>query len=193
VTGGRGVGEELTATWHTVAMPTGRHVGHGVPIIADQSRTTRAVAKAAELAPIIAELREDGITNPLAEAIIGMRQQVSCTSGSGWPSDTRSALSSFGRADMRQVARLMMSALTLSACAHKSLIQEKTDEFIGEPLSAVTSKLGAPTEECEGHGHGNAPGLLQKRLAPSPNIVGARPSVTFSTRRWRPDSARVAG
>jgi hypothetical protein len=51
-------------------MPTRRHVGHGVPIIADQSRTTRAVAKAAELAPIIAELREDGITNPLAEAIL---------------------------------------------------------------------------------------------------------------------------
>jgi hypothetical protein len=40
---------------------------------------------------------------------------------------------------------------------------------------------------------GNAPGLLQKRLAPSPNIVGARPSVTFLTRRLRPDSARAAG
>jgi hypothetical protein len=42
-----------------------------------------------------------------------------------------------------------MAALTLSVCAHKSLIQEKTDEFIGQPLSAVTSKLGAPTEEGE--------------------------------------------
>jgi hypothetical protein len=50
---------------------------------------------------------------------------------------------------MRQVAMLLMAALTLSCCAHKSLIQEKTDEFIGQPLSAVTSKLGVPTEEGE--------------------------------------------
>jgi hypothetical protein len=34
---------------------------------------------------------------------------------------------------MRQVARLVMTALTLSGCAHKSLIQEKTDEFVGQP------------------------------------------------------------
>ena len=40
-----------------------------------------------------------------------------------------------------------MAALMLSGCAHKSLIQEKTDEFIGHPLNAVTAKLGAPTEE----------------------------------------------
>jgi hypothetical protein len=40
-----------------------------------------------------------------------------------------------------------MAALTLSGCIHKSLIQETTDEFIGQPLSAVTAKLGAPTEE----------------------------------------------
>jgi hypothetical protein len=50
-------------------------------------------------------------------------------------------------ADIRQVARLTMAALALSGCVHKSLIQEKTDEFIGQPLSAVTAKLGAPTEE----------------------------------------------
>jgi hypothetical protein len=50
---------------------------------------------------------------------------------------------------MRQVARLVMTALTLSGCAHKSLIQEKTDEFVGQPLSAVTAKLGAPTKEDE--------------------------------------------
>jgi hypothetical protein len=48
-----------------------------------------------------------------------------------------------------RVARLMMAALTLSGCVHKSLIQETTDEFIGQPLSAVTAKLGAPTEEAE--------------------------------------------
>jgi hypothetical protein len=50
---------------------------------------------------------------------------------------------------MRQVAWLLMAALTLSGCVHKSLIQEKTDEFIGQPLSAVTAKLGAPTEESD--------------------------------------------
>jgi hypothetical protein len=43
----------------------------------------------------------------------------------------------------------MMVALTLSGCVHKSLIQETTDEFIGQPLNAVTAKLGAPTEEGE--------------------------------------------
>jgi hypothetical protein len=43
----------------------------------------------------------------------------------------------------------MMVALTLSGCVHKSLIQETTDEFIGQPLSAVTAKLGAPTDEVE--------------------------------------------
>jgi hypothetical protein len=53
------------------------------------------------------------------------------------------------RAVIRQVARLTMAALTLSGCVHKSLIQEKTDEFIGQPLSAVTAKLGAPTEESD--------------------------------------------
>jgi hypothetical protein len=42
-----------------------------------------------------------------------------------------------------------MVAWTLSGCAHKSLIQETTDEFIGRPLSAVTAKLGSPTEEAE--------------------------------------------
>jgi hypothetical protein len=50
---------------------------------------------------------------------------------------------------VRQVASLMIVALTLSGCVHKSLIQETTDEFIGQPLSAVTAKLGAPTDEGE--------------------------------------------
>jgi hypothetical protein len=50
---------------------------------------------------------------------------------------------------MRQVASLMMAALTPSGCPHKSLIREKTDEFIGQPVSAVMAKLGAPTEEGE--------------------------------------------
>jgi hypothetical protein len=49
---------------------------------------------------------------------------------------------------MREIAKLMMAVLTLTGCAHKSLIQ-KTDEFVGHPLSAVTEKLGAPTEESE--------------------------------------------
>jgi hypothetical protein len=46
----------------------------------------------------------------------------------------------------------MIAGLMLSGCAHKSLIREKTDEFIGQPLSAVTARLGAPTEEGEAGG-----------------------------------------
>jgi hypothetical protein len=41
----------------------------------------------------------------------------------------------------------MVAVFALSGCAHKSLFQEKTDEFVGHPLSAVAAKLGAPTEE----------------------------------------------
>jgi hypothetical protein len=48
---------------------------------------------------------------------------------------------------MRRVARHLLAALIVAGCAHKSLIQEKTEGFVGQPLSAVTAKLGAPTEE----------------------------------------------
>ena len=44
-------------------MPTGRHLGHRAPNIADKARTARAVAQAAGLAPIIAELRASGVTS----------------------------------------------------------------------------------------------------------------------------------
>jgi hypothetical protein len=50
---------------------------------------------------------------------------------------------------MKQIARLLMAALTLTGCARKSVIQEETDELVGKPLSAVTTKLGTPTEEHE--------------------------------------------
>jgi hypothetical protein len=50
---------------------------------------------------------------------------------------------------MRQVAKLLLGTLTLTGCAHKSVIQEKTDEFVGHPLGAITAKLGAPAEEGE--------------------------------------------
>jgi hypothetical protein len=50
---------------------------------------------------------------------------------------------------MRKIAKLMVAVFALSGCAHKSLFQEKTDEFVGHPLSAVAAKLGAPTEESE--------------------------------------------
>jgi hypothetical protein len=45
---------------------------------------------------------------------------------------------------MKQVARLLMAALTLTGCAHRSVIQEETDEFVGKPLSVVTTKLAPP-------------------------------------------------
>jgi hypothetical protein len=44
-------------------MLTGRHLGHRAPNIADKARTARAVAKAADLAPVIAELRASGVTS----------------------------------------------------------------------------------------------------------------------------------
>jgi hypothetical protein len=44
-------------------MPTGRHLGHRGPSIADKARTARAVAEAADLAPIIADLRAAGVTS----------------------------------------------------------------------------------------------------------------------------------
>jgi hypothetical protein len=42
--------------------------------------------------------------------------------------------------------RVLVVVLVLAGCAGRSLIQEKTDEFVGQPLSAVTAKLGEPTE-----------------------------------------------
>jgi hypothetical protein len=52
-------------------MPTGRHVGHRAPSIADKARVARAKRTAADLAPVIAELRAAGITslNAIADAL----------------------------------------------------------------------------------------------------------------------------
>jgi hypothetical protein len=52
-------------------MPTGRHTGHRAPSIADKARIARANRTAADLAPIIAELRAAGITklNDVAAAL----------------------------------------------------------------------------------------------------------------------------
>jgi hypothetical protein len=52
-------------------MPTGRHLGHRAPSIADKARTARANRSAADLAPVIAELRAAGITslNGIAAAL----------------------------------------------------------------------------------------------------------------------------
>jgi hypothetical protein len=44
-------------------MPAGRHTGHRAPNMAAKARAARAVAKAAELAPIIAELQRAGVTS----------------------------------------------------------------------------------------------------------------------------------
>jgi hypothetical protein len=51
-------------------MSAARH-GHRAPNIAAKARTARAVAKAVDLAPIIAELRASGITslNNIASAL----------------------------------------------------------------------------------------------------------------------------
>jgi hypothetical protein len=43
-------------------MPSGRHTGHRAPNVADKARTERAVAKAMDLGPVVAEIRASGIT-----------------------------------------------------------------------------------------------------------------------------------
>jgi hypothetical protein len=67
----RRVSEELTDSWHTEAMPIGRHIGHRGPSIADKARSARATARAADLAPIMSELKAEGITslNGIAAAL----------------------------------------------------------------------------------------------------------------------------
>jgi Recombinase len=56
---------------HTAVMPTGRHMGHRPQSIADKARMARANRAAAELAPVIAELRTAGVTslNSIAAAL----------------------------------------------------------------------------------------------------------------------------
>jgi hypothetical protein len=48
-----------------------------------------------------------------------------------------------------RIVKLLSVAALLVGCAHKSLLQEETDEFVGQPVSAVTAKLGVPAEEQE--------------------------------------------
>jgi hypothetical protein len=52
-------------------MPTGRHLGHRAPNTADMARSSRANRTAADLAPIVAELRAAGVTslNGIAAAL----------------------------------------------------------------------------------------------------------------------------
>jgi hypothetical protein len=54
--------EELIGYGQTAQMPPGRHKRHRAQSIADKARTARAVAMAAELAPLISELRASGVT-----------------------------------------------------------------------------------------------------------------------------------
>jgi hypothetical protein len=67
----RGLSEPLTRLWHTIAMPTGRHMGHRALNNADKARMARANASAATLAPIVRELQASGVTslNGLAAAL----------------------------------------------------------------------------------------------------------------------------
>jgi hypothetical protein len=66
-------------------MPTGRHLGHRGPSVADKARTTCAIAEAADLAPIIADLRAPGVTSlkGIAEAL-NMRRVPVPAGGKHW-------------------------------------------------------------------------------------------------------------
>ena len=50
---------------------------------------------------------------------------------------------------MKCIAQFSLAALLLLGCAHRSLLQEEADKFVGQPVSAVTAKIGFPTEEHE--------------------------------------------
>jgi hypothetical protein len=64
-------------------MPSGRHLGHRASNVADKARTARAVAKAADLAPIIAELQAAGITTLRGIADELNRRDVPTAAGRG--------------------------------------------------------------------------------------------------------------
>ena len=66
-------------------MPTGRHIGHRGPSVADKARTARAVAEAADLAPIIADLRAAGVSSlkGIAEAL-NVRMVPTPAGGKHW-------------------------------------------------------------------------------------------------------------
>jgi hypothetical protein len=53
----------LIACCHTTAMSSGRHLGHRAPSTADRARVERANRVAANLAPVITELRQAGVTS----------------------------------------------------------------------------------------------------------------------------------
>jgi hypothetical protein len=64
-------------------MPTGRHLGHRAPNTADKARTARANRTAAELAPVIAELRAGGITSLNGIAAAFNERRVPTPAGNG--------------------------------------------------------------------------------------------------------------
>jgi hypothetical protein len=116
-----------------------------------------------------------GMSKIIASPIDGLAHpEVTCR----LPSD------SCGREDgMRLTVTVMLSVnLLLVGCANKHLIQERTDGFIGQPLSAVTSKLGAPTGEHEiegakvfvwSSGGEAAPGKCTIRAVVRGDIIGS--------------------
>jgi hypothetical protein len=64
-------------------MPTGRHMGHRAPNTADKARTARAHRAAADLAPIIADLRAAGVTSLNGIAAGLNERRVPTPAGSG--------------------------------------------------------------------------------------------------------------
>jgi hypothetical protein len=64
-------------------MPTGRHLGHRAPSIADKARIARANRTAADLAPVIAELREAGVRRLNGIAAAFDERHVPTPAGSG--------------------------------------------------------------------------------------------------------------
>jgi hypothetical protein len=64
-------------------MPTGRHMGHRAPNTADKARIARADRAAADLAPIIANLRAAGVTSLNGIAAALDERRIPTPAGSG--------------------------------------------------------------------------------------------------------------
>jgi hypothetical protein len=64
-------------------MPTGRHMGHRAPSLADKARSARANQVANELAPIIAALQAAGVTSLNGIAAALEERHIPTPGGSG--------------------------------------------------------------------------------------------------------------
>jgi hypothetical protein len=92
--------------------------------------------------------RQPGIRSVEHAALLEIVPEAGSQSGSpGEEGDVRT-LCALGRDGMKRIAKPLLAVL-LVGCAHKSLLQEETDAFVGKPVSSVAARIGPPAEEHE--------------------------------------------